>query len=78
MKIVKQMAKLVECDVLWDHPDKTHTARLIIWLAWSDKISFEDMRWFKPCLRLAKVNVWEKCYREAAAYGRCLSVELCR
>ena len=77
IELFKQMATLIECDILWDYKDKTHAARLIIWLAWSDKISFEDMRWFKPCLRLAKVNVWDydtECYGKASAYGRCLSV----
>ena len=72
MKIVKQMAKLVECDVLWDHPDKTHATRLIIWLAWGDKIKPKDMLWFKPCLKFADVCDWDTkgCYGEAAAYGR--------
>ena len=77
MELFHQMATLIECDVLWDHKDKTHAARLIIWLACFDKISFEDMRWFKPCIRFAKVKDWDyyrDCYGKAAAYGRCLSV----
>ena len=32
------MATLIQCDVLWDHKNKTHAARLIMWLAWNDKI----------------------------------------
>tara|TARA_E500000331_G_C16923887_1_gene568967 strand:+ start:106 stop:432 length:327 start_codon:yes stop_codon:yes gene_type:complete len=77
MELFEQMATLIECDILWDHKDKTHAARLIIWLACNDKISFEDMRWFKPCIRFAKVNVWDfdrDCFGKASAYGRCLSV----
>ena len=78
MELFEQMATLIQCDVLWDHKNKTHAARLIMWIAWNDKMKFQDMHWFKPCLKLVKVNTWttQMCYGEAAAYGRCLSVEL--
>jgi outer membrane biosynthesis protein TonB len=74
-----RMAQKMECDILHDNPDLMHAARLIIWLAWNDKMTFQDMRWFKPCLELAKVVDWDyyaECYGGASAYGRCLAAAL--
>ena len=74
-----RMAQKMECDILHDNPDLMHAARLIIWLACNDKMTFQDMRWFKPCLELAKVVDWDfyaDCYGGAAAYGRCLAAAL--
>ena len=78
--LFKKMSEYIECDALFDHPDKMHAARLIIWWAACDKpqIPMQDMKWFKPCMRYAKVMKWDKkeAYGDARVYGRVMTVNM--
>ena len=76
--LFEKMCEYVDCDALFDHKNKVHAARLIIWWAAMDKpqIHMRDMKWFKPCLRYARVMSWDTardCYGDAAPYGRVLT-----
>ena len=49
------MRPLADCDALWDHPDHKHAARMILWLAWQQKLRVRtaetnEMAWFLPPL----------------------------
>jgi hypothetical protein len=72
-----EVGKYLDCDVLFDHPDKKHAARLFIW--WSatssPQIDMNDMLWFKPYMRFAQYNYWtsKDAYGKGAAYAKDLA-----
>lgn len=53
-----EVCKHLDCDVLFDHPDKKHLARLLLWWAAISQIDMNDMLWMKPYMRYAKYNAW--------------------
>ena len=78
--VYREMAKYLDCDVLFDHPNKMHAARLVVWWAATDRpqIPMKDMHWFIPVVKkYAKIHQWDTAkddYGDAAPYGRCLTV----
>lgn len=74
--LFREFHRHVNCDVLFDHPDKRHAARLVLWLAALDKVPMNSMKWFKRCIKYAKVHQWDAekdAYGAAASYGRVLT-----
>lgn len=75
-----RMAEYIECDVLFENPDKIHAARLIVWWAATSKpqVKMDDMMWFKPYMKFTKYDIWDTkdAYGDAAPYARVLSVKM--
>ena len=70
------MRPLADCDTLWDHPDHRHAARMVLWLAWNQKLQVRtpetnEMAWFFPFLHLADIHQWSTsdAYGAAAPYA---------
>jgi hypothetical protein len=54
------MSVYLQDDVLFDHPDKKHLARLLIWWAWGDKLKLHELKWLTPYFkRYAKYHEWK-------------------
>ena len=74
---------LVDDDALFDMPDKASATRLIVWLAWSDKLKVRgvdgtnEMRWFEPLMPLLKIDAWqqEDAYGDALPYATLLKYQ---
>ena len=74
-KLYHAMKTYVDDDSLFENKDKTHAARLVVWLAWCDKnTDYSDMKWFTPCFRYLKMNTWDSkdCYSDAKSFARML------
>jgi hypothetical protein len=74
---------LVDDDALFDTPDKAHATRLILWLAWSDKLKVRDahganeMRWFEPLMPLVRIDAWQQddAFGDALPYATLLEYQ---
>ena len=73
-----EMAKYLDCDVLFEYPNKMNAARLVVWYAAMDRVVMQDMHWFIPVVKkYAKIHQWdtyEDNYGDGAPYGRVLTV----
>lgn len=73
--LFQAMLTYVNDDSLSDNKNKAHAARLVVWLAsCDDGISYNDMKWFTPCLRYLRMDTWKKgdCYADAIPFARML------
>ena len=73
--LFQAMLTYVNDDSLFDNKNKAHAARLVVWLAWCDNgISYNDMKWFTPCLRYLRMDTWKKgdCYADAIPFAQML------
>ena len=74
---------LVDDDALFDNPDKAHATRLILWLAWSDKLKIRnaggtnEMRWFEPLMPVVQIDAWQQddAFGDALPYATLLEYQ---